>query len=296
MTNTLPLIFAFIAMAVLTGMDGVVKGLSASHATLDIVALRYATGAVWAIALALALRPAWPSNALMRIHATRAIFSIFSAGLFFYGIAVLPFAVAVAIGFLSPAVTALMARVFLGEPVKPLTIASMAVSFAGVLVIAYDRARSGVAAPGGDFLGIAATLVSVVAYSGSLVLLRARAQKDEMAVIVLLTNVFAACYLAVASLLVSNPVAAMARDGPLFFLIGGLGTLGHVFLSWAYARASAARVVAVDYTSFLWAIAIGMVFFGEFPTPVALAGAALIIAGSLLLINDKKPAPALVEE
>lgn len=290
-----PLLLAFIAMFVLTAMDGVVKALAERHGAFDIVAMRYGAGAVWAMALAAVMRPAWPSPALLRIHAARAVFSIFSAGLFFYGISKLPFAEAVAIGFLSPAATALMARVFLGEAVRPLTLLSMAVSFAGVLVIALDRAGAGDAA-GRDLLGVGAVLLSVIAYSASLVLLRARAQKDEMAVIVLLTNVFSALYLLTASVFVSDPAAVFARDWRLFITIGGLGALGHVFLSLAYARADAARIVAVDYTSYLWAILIGLVYFHEWPGRTALAGAMLIILGSGLLLVGKKASPALIED
>ena len=291
----LPLALAAFAMFVLTAMDGVVKALAERHSAFDIVTMRYAAGALWALALAAVMRPALPGLALIRIHAARATISVFSAGLFFYGISKLPFAEAVAIGFLSPAVTALLARVFLGEVAGPMTLASMAVSFCGVLVIAFDRANAGAAASG-DLLGVAAVLLSVLAYAASLVLLRARAQKDEMAVIVLLTNVFAALYLIAASLVVSRPAEVFASDWGMFLLIGGLGALGHVFLSMAYARADAARVVAVDYTGYLWALLIGLVYFHEWPSRTSLGGAALIILGSGLLLLRKKSAPTLLEE
>ena len=70
--------------------------------------------------------------------------------------------------------------------------------------------------------------------------------------------------------------------------IGALGTMGHLLFAEAYKRAPAARIGAIEYTGFIWAAGIGIIAFGEWPTVPMLAGAALIVSGSLMLL--RKPA------
>ena len=70
-------------------------------------------------------------------------------------------------------------------------------------------------------------------------------------------------------------------------MIGLLGTAGHVALAWAYRHADASRLGAIEYTAFLWAVALGFVFFGEVPSAATFAGAALIIAGALVAVRDR---------
>jgi S-adenosylmethionine uptake transporter len=73
-----------------------------------------------------------------------------------------------------------------------------------------------------------------------------------------------------------------------FALIGLLGTGGHVALAWAYRHADASRLGAIEYTAFLWAVALGLVFFGEVPSLATLAGAALIIVGAFLAVRAQQ--------
>ncbi len=64
--------------------------------------------------------------------------------------------------------------------------------------------------------------------------------------------------------------------------VGALGTAGHAALAWAYRRAEASRLGALDYTAFVWATGLGFLVFGEVPSAATLAGAALIVLGALL--------------
>ena len=119
-----------------------------------------------------------------------------------------------------------------------------------------------------------------------MVSLKARAMRDPLATIVLLQNGFA--------MLLVAPFAR--RSGSRlswpqllwFALIGLLGTAGHFALAWAYRHADASRLGAIEYTAFLWAVALGLVFFGEVPSLATLAGAALIIAGALMAVRDRQ--------
>ena len=70
---------------------------------------------------------------------------------------------------------------------------------------------------------------------------------------------------------------------------GFLGTVGPAALTWAYRRAEASRLGALDYTAFVWATGLGFVVFGEVPSAATLAGAALIIVGALVAMRAPGP-------
>ena len=126
-------------------------------------------------------------------------------------------------------------------------------------VLVGELDRSGTA----TLLGIAAATAAAASYAVSMVSLKARAMRDPLATIVLLQNGFA--------MLLVAPFAAAVWVAPSrvqllwFALIGLLGTMGHFALAWAYRHADATRLGAIEYTAFLWAVALGLAFFGEGP-------------------------------
>jgi S-adenosylmethionine uptake transporter len=70
--------------------------------------------------------------------------------------------------------------------------------------------------------------------------------------------------------------------------MGALGTIGQFMMATALHRAPAARIGTVEYTNIIWATLIGIFVFQEWPDWTVYAGAALIIAGSFLLLKAKK--------
>jgi S-adenosylmethionine uptake transporter len=70
-------------------------------------------------------------------------------------------------------------------------------------------------------------------------------------------------------------------DTALFALIGTIGVAGHTLLAHAFARIEAARLAPVSYVTLAWGVLFGVGFFGEVPGWATLAGAALIVLGTL---------------
>jgi drug/metabolite transporter (DMT)-like permease len=286
--TVLAIVLAGIGIIVLTVMDAIIKGVSVGHATVDIVALRYTTGFLWALPVLAIVRPPAPGAAMLRANAVRSVLVLATALLFFHALALLPLVEASVLGYLAPVVMALMARIVLGEPVAPATALAIVLGFAGVLVIAVGKGL-GTVGFGTDAIGVAAALAAAFTYALSMVLLRKRTASDPTASIVVVQNGFAGLMALPVAFWFGNPLALL-RDQPLAVLaIGGLGTAGHLLFAEAYKRAPAARVGAMEYSGFVWALGIGFFAFGEWPTWATLAGAALIVFGSLLLL--RKPAP-----
>ena len=64
-----------------------------------------------------------------------------------------------------------------------------------------------------------------------------------------------------------------------------------MLLSWAYARAPANYLSAVEYTAFIWASLFGYWLFGETLGVLTVVGAGLIVAGCLVVA--RRPAPGV---
>ena len=137
-------------------------------------------------------------------------------------------------------------------------------------------------------------LASTVTYAASQILVRARASRDPLSALVLLQTWLPGADRRAAR----GPALRLPALDHLtgFVVIGMLGTCGHLLLTWAFARASAARLGVVEYTAFAWAAVIGYVWFAEVPTLSTWLGTGLIVGGALAVARRGEPRPALEVE
>ena len=279
-----PVWVATVAIFVLTVMDSLLKKMTQSHAVADIALARYLVAGLVCIPFALRVGMRAPSAAALKAHALRSLAVLATALLFITALKHLPLSEALTLTFLAPSLVALFGRLLLKEPVSRLTGLSIAISFLGVLVVA-GKEMAEWSAPTQDLIGVAAALGAAVAYALSLTLLRARAQADGVVATTLIQNALLTLYLLpIAAWQVGTPLVGLVADWPLTLAMGALGAAGHLLLGWAYRRAEAAKIGAVEYTGLVWGVMIGVVWFGEWPGANVLIGAALIVGGSSLLL------------
>jgi S-adenosylmethionine uptake transporter len=280
-----PVGMATLGILVLTVMDGMMKKLTLGHPVAEIAFARFFLAALMCLPLAFVARVGLPSRATLKGQALRGVFTLATSLLFITALKHLPLSEAITISFLAPSLVAAFARVLLGERVSRLTGWSIAISFLGVLVIARDDIANW-RNPGEDAVGILAALGAAFAYAMSLTLLRARAKADGMIVSVVVQNIILSLLLAPIAIwqIGGAPLVGLSADWPTALCIGALGSAGHLLLAYAYARAPAARIGAVEYTALVWALILGFFWFGEWPTSSVLIGAALIVGGSSLLL------------
>ena len=265
------------AIALLTTMDAMVKLAAERLPVVQITFARFLFAAFVTLAVAAIARPGWPSREALQANGWRALLFAVTAVSFFHAITLLPLAEALALSFVAPILIAALAVPILGEVVEPRVAGALAAGFAGMAVIVWGS-LGGETNPGA-LEGVAAALLSAFTYALAMVYLRARAQRDPATTIVVIQNVGPALLLVLPAALVWT--APTGVEWALLALIGLLGAAGHLLLVHAYARAAAARLAALDYTSLLWAGLLGAVLFGETPTWTTLAGAALIVAGAV---------------
>jgi S-adenosylmethionine uptake transporter len=279
---------ATVGIALFSAMDAVMKGLSIAIGAYNAVFWRMLVGLVLSSLLYLTSRPSRPSQAAMRFHIIRGLVGSVMALTFFWGIARLPLAEAVALTFIAPLLSLYLAAVFLKEPVGRQAVLASVIGFAGVLVIVAARAGT----PGDrDLLGAASILVSAMLYAYNIILMRQQALVAKPLEIAFYQYLVIGGVLALAAPFIA--VFPPAEQWPNLVFAAFLALVSLMMLAWSYARAEAHRLAVVEYTALVWAALFGLIVFGEEVAVSTLLGAALIVIGCILAARTKThPAPA----
>jgi S-adenosylmethionine uptake transporter len=221
----------------------------------------------------------------MRIHLIRGGMSSVMAILFFWGLARVPMAQAIALAFVAPLIALYLAALLLKEKIERRAILASLLGFAGVLVIFAGQAEADL---GPDaFRGSVSILISAALYAYNIILMRRQALLAKPVEVAFFTSgIMALCFLLAAPFLAVPPPVGEAPE-----ILGAalLAFLSLLCLSWAYARAEAQHLAPVEYTSFLWAVVLGWLIFRETVEPLTLAGAAMIVVACLIAATRRPP-------
>jgi drug/metabolite transporter (DMT)-like permease len=269
---------AIVAEGLLTLMDAMIKSLAPRYNAIEIAFLRYAFGMFGAIVYALSTRPGWPSGEATLYNGLRAVLIVFTATTFFFALGKLSLADAIAMSFISPALTAVLGVFLLRERLDWRIAIALVGGFLGMLLIVGSKLGS--AGPDTNvLLGATAVFLSAIGYSLNVIMLRHRATRDPLAQIILFQNVGPALILVLPALWVwSTPTWP---DLLRFAVLGTIGVFAHTLLAHAFARVEAARLAPIGYVTLVWGVLFGFLFFAEVPSLATLAGSGLIVVGTL---------------
>lgn len=282
---TLPLAVACLGIAIFCVMDTVMKGMAIALGAYSAMLWRQVIGAALGLGPWLLSRTGWPRGKAMRFHVMRGGVGAVMAVSWFYGLARMPMAEAVALSFIAPLIALYLSAVLLGETVRRSSIIASLLGLAGVGVLLAARLGAGEGERALD--GVAAIFVSAVLYAWNLILMRQQALVAKPAEVAFFQNAISGgwLWLALPVVLLVEPTAFRmpeAAHWPLLALGAACTVVSLFLLSWAYARAEANVLVPVEYTGFLWLALLGAVFYGEALTLTTLAGTALIVTGCII--------------
>lgn len=282
---------ATLGIAAFSVMDAIMKALSLAIGTYNALLWRTLLGAVIGGVFFFAWRCPWPSRAAMRLHLKRGFLSSVMAVLFFWGLARVPMAQAIALTFIAPLIALFLAALLLGEKIERRAILASLLGFAGVLVIFAGQAHAEL---GPDaFWGAIAILGSACIYAYNIILMRQQALVAKPMEVAFFISLIMTVSLALAA-----PVLAQFPDPRHWPGIAAGAVLAFVslmLLSWAYARAEAQHLAPVEYSSFVWASILGFAVFGEKVQPLTLVGAMMIVAACLTAATRRAPPAPDVE-
>jgi S-adenosylmethionine uptake transporter len=280
---TIPLVVATLGIASFSMMDVLMKGLSISLGAYNAMLWRMIAGMMIGALIFFGTRAPWPARSTFKLHLLRGSIAAIMALSFFWGLARVPIAEAVALSFIAPLITLYLAAVMLEEKISREAILATVMGFSGVLVILSARAT-------GEFnpeilKGIAAILFSAVLYAYNLILQRKQAQIASPIEIVFFQNLTAGSVLMLAAPWLA--VVPAVSHAPAILASTALAIIALLLLSWAYARAEAQVLVPVEYTAFIWAAILGWIYYNEAVTITTYVGTGLIVAGCIVAARQK---------
>ena len=289
------LTLALCGFALLSVGDAVVKSRAGQWPGTAGSALRSSFGAV-GLAVAVALSEGRRGFAVPKpwLQAGRGAAVGLATICFFMGVMAMPLADATAIQFTSPMLTGLLSAFVLGERAPRAVWSATALAFAGVLIVLRPNVLAlGPAAlwPLGAAFGMAWLMIFNRKSAGL---------ASPLAMQFLLAMVAAPLLVAAAALLRLTGAAPFQFGAPgpevvaKCALVAFTATVGHLLIYTATMRATAAVVAPMTYVQLLVAAGLGWVWFADAPDAATFAGAALIIAGGLILWRSQK-APVVAE-
>ncbi|WP_416832886.1 MAG: DMT family transporter [Erythrobacter sp.] len=288
LARLLPFAAAALGVGCLSLMDAFMKEAALVTGTYTATVLRSLMGAALIAPFWFWRKTGWPTHPVMKLHIERGIISAFMALSFFFALTKLPLAEAIAISFVAPLIALYLARVLLGEVIRPKAIFASLLGFAGTLVIVGGKIG------GGDFdhdaaLGLASLMVSALLYAYNFIVVRRQSQVAGPVEIATFHSGIGGLLLLLFAPFVATPPVSAALVPLACAAVLTVG--GAMAIAWAYARAEAQALVPIEYSGFLWASALGWAFFDEAVTLPTLAGTILIVTGCWLATRKGRKAP-----
>ena len=224
-------------------------------------------------------------------HIWRGLFGTSAMGLTFAGLAILPLPEVTAIGYATPMFTVIFAAIFLGERVRLFRLSAVALGLVGVMIVIAPRLSLGEGYSAAATLGAFFVLGASILRSMVQIHVRRLVQTDSTSAIVF--------YFSLTATVVSSltlplgwlfPIPALAWTNPglsvlgLIICAGLIGGVAQIMVTSSFRFGGASMLAPFDYSSMIFAMLIGWVVFSEVPTLTILIGAALVIAGGVLII------------
>lgn len=201
------------------------------------------------------------------LHLLRGTFNGIGMILWFWGLALIPVADAVALQFTLPLFTLLLAMIFLGERVGIRRTSATLVGFIGALIII----RPGFAEVA---WATVAVLGSAVLYGATFIVMRSQSLNDTPMIIMFWSNLFIGLIAVIPAALVWVPPPV--EVWPWLLFLGCGGWLAHFSLTKALITIDAKMAAPFDYLRLPLVAIAAYPLFGEFPDALTWTGATII--------------------
>ncbi|WP_091430397.1 DMT family transporter [Aliiroseovarius sediminilitoris] len=218
-------------------------------------------------------------------HISRGTIGVLAMTLSFAALGYLPLPEVTAIFYAAPIITVALAAIFLGEQVRMVRIGAVLAGLAGVLVILWPRLE-GFGGTGEDdalrAFGAVLALVAACCMAVAKILVRKLVGIDPPSTVVIYASLTAVCLSALT--MPFGWVWPTRWEFALLLGAGLFGGVGQLMLTTAYTHADASTIAPFDYSSMLFALAFGYIFFSELPTLQTLLGAGVVVFAGLVII------------
>lgn len=208
----------------------------------------------------------------------------------YQALAQLPLAAATVLQYSYPTFTALLAWLHLGEPIGRRVIVAVALGWLGVLLLAQPPQLFGAAMGAGQSLPAWPVAIALLgAFSTALAYVSVRALRhSEHPLVIVFYFPLVALVLSLPPVLL-NPVVPTAAELLALLGVGLFTQLGQLTLTRGLTGLPAAQATSISYVQVAFAVLWGWVLFGEQLDAPTLAGAALVLAATLVSVLRSTP-------
>jgi drug/metabolite transporter (DMT)-like permease len=226
------------------------------------------------VAIWISLGPGWSAvkTRAPLAHLTRSSIGLISMLLTFGALALLPLGEATTLTYAAPIVATLLSGLILSERIGPRRWSAVGVGFVGVLLVA--RPGDGI-----TMIGLVVGIAAAFGQSVVMITVRQISRTEQTGAIVFWFTIFT--LIAGTALL---PFFGHRHDTLTYAMLAGAGLLGgfgQLSMTSSLRFAPVSVVVPLDYLQIIWGISIGWLVFLTPPTPLMLAGAALIASSGI---------------
>ncbi|HEY7690298.1 MAG TPA: DMT family transporter [Dongiaceae bacterium] len=272
-------IYMLSAVTSLSILDVAVKILVADHgySVAQVGFIRYAIGIFVAAGLA------WNAGGIASLrtsrplgHGVRAALNLGTMVTFYYALKLLPLADCFAVAYAAPLFVTALSVPLLKEKVGPRRWAAVLIGFGGVLFMLQP---SGAGLSTGTLLALSSAFL----YALTLITSRQLSSTERSHTILF--------YYSCVVIVVLGAFMPWYWHTPswehwLLFIVSGIaGSFGQFFLNQAFRYAEASLIAPLDYTGMIWAILFGFWVWGDVPTWIVLAGAAVVICSTIYIVR-----------
>jgi len=281
------LVLMIVAILIAPAIDGFAKYLVQTVVPAQVVWARFMFQAVFmGVALMVLRRPLVVRH--WRLQVARGLLMATTLLLFITALEVMPLADAIAVFFVEPFVLTLISVAFLGERIGWRRLAAIAFGFAGAMVVVQ---------PSYEVVGLRALLPlgAAVSFATYLALTRKLAVGEDALMLQFTAGVAACAVMSLAlgigyqaDIAVLVPRWPSAFEWLLMAAMGVIATIVHVMMVYAFRHAPAGTLAPFQYLEIIGATLLGLVVFGDFPTPVTWVGIAMIVGAGLYVFHRER--------
>jgi len=270
------ILYMVIAVAAFALVNALVKYEEADYPVTEVVFFR----SIFALLFSLALVMRGGGISILRTHRIvehlgRGSLQFISMVCVFIAYHLMPLADAVAITFSSPLFLTLLSIPLLGEKVGPHRWGAVLVGFVGVLIMVQPG-------PGTFSVGAILALINSAIGASVTIALRRMSLTERPETLVTYQALTAT---GLSILILPFGWVTPTWQGALgLAAIGLISGVGQILWTQAFRLVTAAILAPFSYTSMIWSIGLGFFIWGDFPTPLLIAGALVVAASGLYIL------------
>lgn len=275
-------LFLLLGEALLAIMGALIKALSASLSTEQILLFRNLAGMIFLLPLVFSQGGKLLKTQVFHWHLVRGLVGVSAMYCYFWALANMPLTEAFLVKLSSPLFMPIIALVWLREKIIVASAVALAIGFAGVAIVLQPTElatnnlawKTGAIALTGAFLAAMAKVT-----------IRRMGHSESSQTIVFYFGIIATLFSLPAAILNWQPVPSDVWWSVL--LLGGAATAGQLALTRAYRTAPTGTVGVYAYSAVIYGAIMGWAIWDEVPVWTTWLGASLILVSGIINIRKR---------